>query len=114
MAQTSESSGEKRDERIVTHLITVLSVSAAMVGVCLTAIALVGVIKTIGKLEAVCDDVLAVDSVLFLVAATVSYAGLRTPLYARRQHVALVVDVFFCLSLALLAAAGLLLAFIVL
>ena len=53
------------DDRNYSHLLTLLSVSAAMVGVCLTAVGLVSVIEALNKVEWWVDDLLAVGSLLF-------------------------------------------------
>lgn len=102
------------DERLTTHLLTILSVSAGMVGVCLTAIGLLGIVKSINRLESLCDDLLAFVSLLFLLAATLSFVGLRTPLRKRAATIALVVDWVFCSALALTSVACALLVWVVL
>jgi hypothetical protein len=66
------------DDRKFLHLITLLSVSAGMVGVCLTAIGLIGIVKSLNRTELVIDDVLATASLLFLTTSLLSFAGLRT------------------------------------
>jgi hypothetical protein len=48
------------DDRKYSHLLTLLSVSAAMVGVCLTAVGLVSVIEALNKVQTWVDDLLAV------------------------------------------------------
>jgi hypothetical protein len=57
------------DGRYFTHLLTVLSVSAGMVGVCLTAIGLIGVMKSLSRVETIVDDLLAISAMLFMVTA---------------------------------------------
>ena len=49
------------DDRSYTHLLTLLSVSTGMVGVCLTAIGLVSVFKALQKWEGMVDELLAVS-----------------------------------------------------
>ena len=49
-----------------------------MVGVCLTVIGLLRVVITIQKADTVADDLLAADSILFLVSCLLSYWALRT------------------------------------
>jgi ABC-type xylose transport system permease subunit len=70
------------EEDICIHIFTV---SSAMVGVCLTVIGLVRVVITLGKADTIADDLLAGDSLLFLVACFLSYAALRSR-HSRRMH----------------------------
>ena len=63
------------EEDICIHIFTV---SAAMVGVCLTVIGLLRVIITIRKFDTIADDILAMDAVVFLVSCLLSYWALRT------------------------------------
>lgn len=97
--------GDRLDHRLVTHLLTVLSVSAGMVGVCLTAIGLVGLLTKQASIETICDELLAVNSFLYLGTALLSFLALRSPLRRRADSIALAVDILFCLSLALTAVA---------
>ena len=70
------------EEDICIHIFTV---SSAMVGVCLTVIGLVRVVITLGKADTFADDLLALDSLLFLVCCFLSYAALRSR-GTRRMH----------------------------
>jgi hypothetical protein len=65
----------KREENICIHI---FSVSAGMVGVCLTVIGLIRVVITLGRADTLADDLLAGDAVLFLTASFLSYTALRT------------------------------------
>jgi hypothetical protein len=65
----------KREENICIHI---FSVSAGMVGVCLTVIGLIRVVITLGRADTLADDLLAGDAVLFLTASLLSYTALRT------------------------------------
>ena len=71
----SNDNNSKREENICIHI---FSVSAAMVGVCLTVIGLIRVVITVGKADTVADNLLAVDAVLFLMACLLSYTALRS------------------------------------
>ena len=71
----SAESNSNREENICIHI---FSVSAAMVGVCLTVIGLIRVVITLGRADTIADDLLAGDSVLFLTASLLSYTALRT------------------------------------
>lgn len=83
-------------------------IAAAMVGVCLTGIGLLHVGIAWGRRASFADDLLAIDSLLFLVATLASYLSLRSP--APRQHATLhrmeqVADATFILAMLLLTAA---------
>lgn len=69
-------------EDICIHIFTV---SAAMVGVCLTVIGLLRVVITVRKADSIADDLLALDAVLFLISCLSSYWALRTR-DSRRMH----------------------------
>jgi len=71
----SNNNDSKREENICIHI---FSVSAAMVGVCLTVIGLIRVVITLGKADTVADDLLAGDALLFLTACLLSYTALRS------------------------------------
>jgi hypothetical protein len=71
----SAENNSKREENICIHI---FSVSAGMVGVCLTVIGLIRVVITLGRADTFADDLLAGDSVLFLIASILSYTALRT------------------------------------
>ena len=89
------------DEDISVHI---LSVSAAMVGVCLTVIGLLRVVITIQKTDTIGDDLLALDAVLFLTSCLLSYWALRTRTVRRMHNVERIADVVFMLALVLMVA----------
>lgn len=101
-------------DRYTTHLLTILSVSAGMVGVCLTAIGLIAVVKQLGNFEILVDDVLAFSAMLFMAASVMSFVGLRTEFSRRWRHFERTLDGLFCLGLVLMAVATLLLTWVVL
>ena len=89
------------EEDICIHI---FSVSAAMVGVCLTVIGLLRVVITLRKSDTFADDLLALDATLFLVACLTSYWSLRTRRTHRMYRVERFADVVFLLALILMAA----------
>jgi hypothetical protein len=92
------------------HLLTLLSVSAAMVGVCLTAIGLVGILKWAAKLEQiVVDDMLAVAALIFVAVSFLSFLGIRTQLRKKWRGFTLTVDILFCLGLLVVVLASMIL-----
>jgi hypothetical protein len=90
------------EEDICIHIFTV---SAGLVGVCLTVIGLLRVVITLRKADTFADDLLAVDAVLFLVACLSSYWALRTRSLRRMHRVERFADLVFLLALVLMAAA---------
>jgi hypothetical protein len=63
----------------------VFTVSAGMVGVCLTVIGLVRIVIAFRKVDTLADDLLAADAFLFLISCLCAYWALRTR-NARRMH----------------------------
>jgi len=94
---------QERD--IAIHIFTA---SAALVGVCLTVISIVGRITEGALLHRMVDDLLAVDAMVFLTSCLLSYAALRTRGGSRMHRTERVADMVFIvgLSLLVLACAG--------
>jgi len=91
----------KREENICIHI---FSVSAAMVGVCLTVIGLIRVVITLGKADTIADDLLAGDAVLFLTACLLSYTALRTRAAPRMKKFERFADWLFILAMTVMVA----------
>jgi hypothetical protein len=87
------------EEDISVHIFTV---SAAMVGVCLTVIGLIRVVITFGKEDTLADDLLAADAFLFLVACLLSYWALRTRSLCRMHRVERLADAAFIIAMILM------------
>lgn len=95
-----ESPPDKRlEDDIAIHI---LSVSAAMVGVCLTVIGVIRVVITLRKADTFADDLLALDAILFLVAALSAYWALRTRSAQRMYRLERFADVVFLAALVLM------------
>jgi hypothetical protein len=101
------------DERTYTHLLTLLSVSAAMVGVSLTAVSLVNVIESLNKWEGWVDDILAVGSLLFSLVTLLSFLGIRTRIRYTWPRFLLLLDVLFCLGILTMVVSSFLLTYFV-
>jgi hypothetical protein len=101
------------DDRVYTHLLTLLSVSAAMVGVCLTAIGLVSVVQAIRALQVWVDDMLAIGALIFSIVTLLSFLGIRTRIRTSWRQYTLLLDVLFCLGITTMVIASLLLAYVV-
>ena len=101
------------DDRNYSHLLTLLSVSAAMVGVCLTAIGLVSVIKALNEVEHVVDELLAISTILFSCVTMLSFLGIRTPIRRRFPRYMLLLDILFCVGIGSMVVASMMLSFVV-
>src|SRR5438132_4180850 len=89
----------KLEEDICIHIFTV---SAAMVGVCLTVIGLIRIVITIQKADTLADDLLAADALLYLVSCMLSYWALRTRKVRRMHRVERVADCVFLLAMVVM------------
>jgi hypothetical protein len=89
------------EEDLCIHIFTV---SAAMVGVCLTVIGLIRIVITIQNNDTLADDLLAADSLLFLTSCILSYVALRTRKVRRMHRVERIADFVFLAAMLLMAA----------
>jgi hypothetical protein len=91
-------------ERLHAHRLTLFSVSSGMIGVCLTAVGLIGVLKSLQDAETMVDELLTFAALVFLTATGLYFWLLRRRRLARRwvDHVA---DITFFIGLALLLVA---------
>jgi hypothetical protein len=64
-----------REQALSGHI---FSVSAGLVGVCLTVIGLLNLFRTPGKVQGIADDLIAIDAMVFLLACIFAYFGIRT------------------------------------
>jgi hypothetical protein len=92
-------SQEQRDHDLTMH---VFSISAAMVGVCLTAIGLIRLVAAQTKVQTLGDDLLALDAVIFVVCCFLSFWSFKTKRPRYRQRLQLAVDGLFMVALALM------------
>jgi len=90
------------EEDICIHIFTV---SAGMVGVCLTVIGLLRVVITLRKVDTFADDLLAGVAILFLIACLASYWALRTRKTSRMYRVERFADIVFIVALIVMTAA---------
>ena len=89
------------EEDICIHVFTV---SAAMVGVCLTVIGVLRVVTTARRVDTFADDMLAIDAALFLVSCLSSYWALRTRSTRRLHRVERFADFIFIFALVFMVA----------
>ena len=81
----------------------IFSVSAALVGVCLTVLGIFKLLTHIRELQTYGDELLAIDAVLFLISCLLSYWALRTRRRRRMHGLELTADVVFLIALCLMA-----------
>ncbi len=89
------------EEDLCIHIFTV---SAAMVGVCLTVIGLIRIVITMQRNDTLADDLLAADSLLFLISCIMSYVTLRTRKVRRMHRVERIADTIFLAAILLMVA----------
>lgn len=99
------------EKQVNTHLWTMLSVASGMVGICATAIGLIGVVKSLKGLELLVDDLFAVGALLFLAVTGLAFLGLRTRLRARMATILVWMDVMFFIGLITVVLGSMLLTF---
>ncbi len=89
----------------------ILTVSSAMLGVCITVIGVVRVVISIRKADLIVDDILSIDALLFLGACLTSYIALRSRNVSRMHRTEKVADMLFLSGLILMAASCLLITY---
>jgi len=99
---------EKQEENIAIHI---FSVSAAMVGVCLTVIGILNIISSFKKIETLGDEITALDAIIFLGSCIISYAAIKTKTRKTRLLLEKIADDIFLTGLALMAVVCLFIAY---
>lgn len=94
-----KTSKEALEDDICIHIFTV---SAAMVGVCLTVIGLFKVVAELKNVSSFGDDLLVIDAMAFLASCILSYHALRTRGRGRKYRVERVADAIFLSALSLM------------
>lgn len=97
---TDKPQNSSLDDDICIHI---FSVSATMVGVCLTVIGIIRVILTLRQEDLLIDDLVASNMLLYMVAAFCSYCSLRTHRTRRGLRVMHIADAVFMSALAFTA-----------
>ena len=87
------------EEDLCVHIFTV---SAAMVGVCLTVIGILRVVIATQRSDTFADDLLSLDAVFFLASCVLSYWALRTRSSRRMHRVERVADFVFLSALLIM------------
>jgi hypothetical protein len=102
MEENRETKAEAIDHEIVSHIFTI---SAAMVGVCLTAIGLIRIIINQQGIATFADDLLAFNAFLFVSCCVGSYWSFKTRHTRSRGALENFVEVTFLIGLALTVVA---------
>ncbi len=95
----TETFEERTEENISIHI---FSVSAGMVGACFTIIGLLHISNALKTIEGIGDDLIALDSMLFLLSCLISYFGIKTKERGKRLHLERVADLIFILAISLM------------
>jgi hypothetical protein len=80
------------DDDICVHIFTSSSV---MVGVCLTVVGMLRVAITLRAENTLADDLLAINAMMYLLSAVLSYGGLRTRSTQRNHRLEYTADAVF-------------------
>lgn len=92
--------GEEREHGL---MMSIFSVSAAMIGVCLTGIGIMRVVTTIDQISTLSDEFLACDAILFLVSCLSAFLSFRARDHTRRKLLRKVADISFFLGLLVMS-----------
>jgi hypothetical protein len=97
-AASAATSRDDLEEDICVHIFTV---SAAMVGVCLTVIGLLRIVITIQRVDTIADDLVAANALVYLAACFLAYWALRTRSSRRMRRLERLADGLFLSGLGL-------------
>jgi hypothetical protein len=92
---------EEREHSLIMH---VFSISAGMVGVCLTGIGLLRVLIAQTKVATIGDDLIAIDALVFMVCCLLSFWSFKMPQGTRQRALRWVIDFLFLSALVLMVA----------
>lgn len=99
---------EQREHEITMQVFTL---SAGLVGVCLTGIGLLRLFTSHTRVNTVADDLLAVDAVIFMTCCFLSFWSFKTAGTHRRRLLCIVLDALFMVALVLMVAVCALIAY---
>ena len=93
---SEEPTNDQREHELTLH---VFSISAALIGVCLTAIGILRLVSAQSKVQTLGDELLAADAVLFVTCCILSFWSFKTKQAKLRQRLRLFVDALFMVAL---------------
>ena len=99
---------DSNETQIAIHI---FSVSAALVGVCLTVIGIFRAISELKNFSTFGDNILAVDALIFLLACVFAYISLRSSDAQKRHKFEKIADALFIFGLSMMAIVCLIIAY---
>ncbi len=96
MGSFKEEEIKSLESNICVHIFTV---SAAMVGVCLTVIGIIQLVIKSQGLTTLADDFLALDALFFLISCLLSYWAMRRREFNRMHQIERLADIVFITAL---------------
>jgi hypothetical protein len=87
------------DEDLSVHIFTV---SATMVGVCLTVVGLIRVVITLRRAETMIDELVSLDAMLFVASGLLAYWALRSRKRGRLHRIEAIAERVFLGGMALM------------
>jgi hypothetical protein len=101
------------EEREYNLMVTIFSVSAGMIGVCLTGIGLMRVVTSLNSVGTLSDELLAFDAGVFLACCLLAFLSFRIRSESTRKFLRKLADTSFILGLLLMAVVCALITFVV-
>ncbi len=95
------------------ELLSLLSISATLAGLCVTVVALMKTLGTVSTAATIADDMFAVCSVLFLAETYLIFWALKTQRPGLANTLVSVLDVVFLLALTLMTGAAIVMVYTV-
>lgn len=89
----------------------IFSVSAGLAGVCVTVVGLFHLLRRVGELQGVADNLIALDALVFLASCLCAYLALRSTSERSWLRLERLADGLFLCGLAALVLIGCLLAY---
>jgi hypothetical protein len=89
----------------------IFSVSAGMLGVCITVIGLFRIVSRSQHVDSVADNLLSIDALVFLASCFLAYLGLRARTAQNRRRFERAADYLFLSGLTMVGVVGVLIAY---
>jgi hypothetical protein len=89
----------------------IFTVSAGMVGVCITVIGLFRIVSRSQHVDSVADNLLSIDALVFLASCFLAYLGLRAQGSHHRKRFERAADYLFLAGLTMVSVVGVLIAY---
>ena len=104
----NESARTSAPRELSEHIFTV---SAGMVGVCITVIGLFRIVSRSQHVDSVADNLLSIDALVFLASCFLAYLGLRARSSHYRKRFERAADYLFLAGLTMVSIVGVLIAY---